>query len=68
MKNWSGTLIKTATELAASSFFAREEIISPSPIAEIAPKKIDNTIAGIFQERLTWKRSRPLASMMAADK
>ena len=49
MKNWSGTLIMTAIELAASSFFAREEIISPIPIAESAPKKTAKIITGIFQ-------------------
>ena len=38
MKNWSGTLITTAIELAASSFFAIEEIINSIPIAESEPK------------------------------
>ena len=67
MKNCSGTLIITAIEFAASSFFAIEDIISPIPIAESDPKNIAKMITGMFQYRFTWNRSTPLKSIMNPD-
>ena len=56
-KNWSGTLIKIVIAFAASSFFARDEIISPSPIAESAPKKTERARAIFIRTLLIYQYS-----------